>query len=190
MSTSVALRLTLDDFNRMVADGAFDELRGKRIELIYGELREVTPPGPTHAQAVARLLRWSTNQVAEDQATIRIQDPIEIPDHDSAPQPDVVWVKPKDYGKQHPQPRDILLVIEVADSSVAEDMGEMAELYARAGIKDYWVINVPDFSIEVFRSPKRGRYSERRKYQIGERIHPLAFPKVSLSVSGLFSGTL
>jgi Uma2 family endonuclease len=157
MSTSVALRLTLDEFNRMAADGAFDELRTRRIELISGELREVTPPGPAHAQAVARLSRWSTNQVSESQATVRVKDPIEIPDHDSAPQPDVVWVKPKDYGKQHPQPKDILLVIEVADSSVAEDLGESAELYAKAGIKDYWVVNVPDFTIEVFRSPKRGQ---------------------------------
>lgn len=187
---STALRLTLDDFNRMVADGAFDGLRRRRIELIYGELREVTPPGPTHAEAVSRLNRWSMDSTSNRDDTVRVQDPIEIPDLDSAPQPDIVWARPKDYSSQHPRPRDVLLIIEVADSSLAEDLDEMAGLYAQAGIKDYWVVNLPDFCIEVFRQPKRGRYLERRAWQVGQKISPLAFPRVSLSVSGLFSGTL
>jgi hypothetical protein len=121
---------------------------------------------------------------------VRIQDPLEIPELDSAPQPDVVWAKPKDYSSQHPRPRDILLIIEVADSSLAEDLGEMARLYAQGGIKEYWVVNIPDFSIEVFRRPKRERYLEHKVYQSGQKVSPLAFPRLSLSVTGLFSGTL
>jgi len=167
---STALRLTLDDYDRMIAEGAFDALRDKKIELIYGELREMTPPGPSHSQAVSRLLRWSTDNTSKTEVT--------------------VWVRPKDYGERHPRPRDVLLLIEVADSSLEYDLGEKAAVYAQAGIKDYWVVNIPDFCVEVFRQPKRGRYLEHRTYNVGELAHPLAFPKLKLSVSGLFSGTM
>lgn len=190
MSASTALRLSLADYNRMIADGAFDALGSRRIELIYGELREVTPPGPTHADCVDRLNQWSFQNVNPKQIRVRIQNPIEIPAQDSSPQPDIVWTKAKDYSKQHPQPRDTLLVIEVADSSLDDDLNEMATLYAQAGDKDYWVVNIPDMCIEVFRNPKRGRYSERRSYPVGKTISPAALPRVKLSVSGRFSGTL
>jgi Uma2 family endonuclease len=187
---STALRMTLSDYEQMIERRAFDWLGDRRIELIFGELREMNPPGPSHAEAVSRLIRWSTSNTTEREVCVRIQDPIGIPEHDSAPQPDVVWAKPKSYGDKHPRQRDLLLVVEVAYTSLDNDMGEKAELYAGAGIKDYWVVNLEDFCIEVFRSPKRGRYTERRTYQSGDDLSPLAFPKLKLSVSGLFSGTL
>jgi len=190
MSTSTTLRLSLADYNRMVAEDSFRALGKRRIELIYGELRQVTPPGPTHAEAVSRLIRWTTNNTDERQVMLRVQDPIEIPALDSAPQPDIIWAKPKNYSKRHPQDRDILLLIEVADSSLKDDLGEMAELYAQAGIKDYWVVNIPDFCVEVFRQPKRGRYLNHRAYQSSDELAPLAFPEIYLPISGLFSGTL
>jgi Uma2 family endonuclease len=190
MSTSSALRLTLSDYNRMIAEDAFRPLGKRRIELIYGELREVTPPGPTHAEAVDRLIRWTTNNTTDREVRLRVQNPIEISQFDSAPEPDIVWAKPKNYSNRHPQPRDILLLVEVADSSLNEDLGEMMELYAKAGIKDYWVINIPDFAIEVFRRPKRDRYLEHQTYLAGQEVSPLAFPRILLSNGGLFSGTL
>jgi Uma2 family endonuclease len=190
MSTSTALRLSVADYNRMIAEDAFRPLGKRRIELIYGELREVTPPGPTHAECVDRLARWSFSNTDPRQVTVRIQNPIGIPAFDSAPEPDLAWAKAKSYGKQHPQPRDIFLIIEAADSSLNEDLGEMAALYAQAGIKDYWVINIPDFCVEVFRQPKRGRYMDHRAYQSTDDLAPLAFPKIHLPISGLFSGTL
>ncbi len=190
MSTSTALRLSLDDFNRMVEEDAFRPLGRRRIELIYGELREVTPPGPTHAQAVASLIRWTTDNTTRREVMLRVQDPIEIPALDSAPQPDLVWAKPKNYSKRHPQARDIILLIEVADSSLADDVGEMAVLYAQAGIKDYWVVNIPDLCIEVFRRPRAGRYLDHETILAGQEISPLAFPRIALSNGGLFSGTL
>jgi Uma2 family endonuclease len=190
MSTSTALKLTLADYNRMIAEDAFRPLGKRRIELIYGELREVTPPGPTHAEAVARLIRWTTNNTTEQQVMLRVQDPIEIPEYESAPQPDIVWAKPKNYSKRHPQARDVFLLIEVADSSLSDDVGEMATLYAQAGIKDYWVISISDFCVEAFRQPKRGRYTDHRAYQPSDELARLAFPKIYLPISGLFSGTL
>jgi Uma2 family endonuclease len=190
MSTSTALRLSLAEYNHMIAEDAFRPLGKRRIELIYGELREMTPPGPTHAQAVSRLNRWSVENTDAKRVAVRVQDPIEIPEYDSAPQPDIIWAKAKDYSKQHPQPRDILLLIEVADSSLNDDLGERAELYAKAGIKDYCVVNIPDFCIEVFRQPKRGRYLDHRAYQSSDELAPLASSETYLPIGGLFSGAL
>lgn len=183
-------RLSLFNFNRFVEAGAFNYLGKRRIELIYGDLRELAPPGPAHAESVARLTRWSAENTSAQEANVRVHDPIEIPDYDSAPQPDIVWAKPKDYSQRHPQGRDVILVIEVADSSLAEDVGEMATLYAQAGIKDYWVINVRDFCVEIFRQPRRGQYTHHETMPAIESISPLAFPRVHLPLSGLFSGTL
>jgi Uma2 family endonuclease len=186
---STALRLTFDEFQQMVARGAFDSLGGRDVELIFGELRAMTPPGPSLSQVVSRLNRWSTNNTTADEVEVRIQDPIDIPELDSEPQPDVVWARPKDYSDEHPRARDMLLVIEVAGSSLHDDLGERAELFAQAGVKDYWVVNLEAFCIEVFRAPKKGRYTERRTYKMGDKVSPLALPKIQLTVSGLFSGT-
>jgi Uma2 family endonuclease len=187
---STLLKLTLADFEQMVEDGAFNWLRDRRIELIYGEIREMTPPGPSHSEAVSRLLRWSTDRTNAKQVVVRIQDPIGIPELDSQPQPDVVWAVAKSYQKAHPRPRDMHLVIEVADSSYDYDTGEKAEIYAQAGIKDYWVVNIPEFCIEVFRRPRRGVYLDRKEYPIGTLLAPLAFPRIKLSVGALFSGAM
>ena len=168
----------------------FDWLGDRRIELIFGELREMTPPGPSHSEMVSRLNRWSHNNTRREDVNVRIQDPIGIPEQDSAPQPDVVWARPKDYSAKHPRARDVLLLIEVARSSLDNDLGEKVELYTQAGIKDYWVVNLEGFCIEMFRSPKRGRYTDRSTHQVGQQVSPLNLPKVKLSVSALFSGTL
>jgi len=182
---SSGLRITLEKFSRMVAQGAFNELGDRHIELIYGELREMVSPGPSHINTVRRLNRWSHDHVGDDDAFIMIQDPIGIAQYDSAPRPDVTWVKPKDY-ETIPQERDVLLLIEVSDTTLSYDTGEKLELYAFAAIKDYWVVNLQDCCVEVYRRPKRGRYLEHCAYRSGEQISPLAFPKLKLSVSGLF----
>ena len=187
---STLLKLTLADFEQMVASGAFDWLGDRRVELIYGEIREMTPPGPSHSEAVSRLNTWSHARIDRKKVVVRIQDPIGIPELDSQPQPDVVWVAAKNYSKVHPRPKDVLLVIEVADSSYDYDTGEKAGVYAKAGIKDYWVVNLQEFCIEVFRRPRRGVYQERKRFDVGTTLAPLPFPRIKLSVSGLFSGTM
>src|SRR5262245_52075085 len=124
---STALRLTVKDFDHMVARGAFDWLGDRRLELIFGELREMNPPGPSHSEGVRVLNRWSHDQVSDSEARIRIQDPIAIPELDSSPQPDIVLAKAKNYEDEHPRPRDVLLLIEVSDTSLGSDSGEKAD---------------------------------------------------------------
>jgi len=182
---SVALRISFDEYTQMVADGAFDALRDRRIELINGELRSMTPPGPDHSGTLSRLTDWSTEPPVKKRIEIRIQDPIAIPDLDSAPQPDVAWAKVRDYRDRHPLPNEVLLLIEVADSSLDSDCGEKAELYAAAGIQDYWVVSLPERLIHVFRKPQGGVFTERSTAGFGDEITPLAFPEYSLSVTKL-----
>lgn len=184
---SVALRISFDEYMQMIADGAFDALRDRRIELIHGELREMTPPGPDHSGAIDWIMEWSVLNPPRDKVTVRIQNPIALPNFDSAPQPDIVWAKRREYRDRHPLPEELLLVIEVADSSLDSDCGEKADLYAAAGIADYWVVSLQERTIHVFRSPGTGGFAERRIAKFGEELRPLAFPNVRLSVADLFS---
>ena len=185
---STALRLTLDEYDQMIADGAFDSLRDRRIELIHGELRELTPPGPDHSCAVDWINRWSLlHPPSSAKIVVRVQNPIGIPHADSEPQPDVCWVKPGKYRQRHPRPEQVLLLIEVADSSLDSDMGEKADLYAAAGIADYWVVNLPGRCVEVFRQPAGGKYADHTTHPMGREIRPLAFPDVVLSTTELFT---
>jgi Uma2 family endonuclease len=182
---SVGLRISFDEYTQMVEDGAFDALRDKRIELIHGELREMTPPGPSHSEAVSRLIDWSTEPPVKKIATLRTENPVSVPEQDSSPHPDVVWVKKRSYGDRHPLPAEVLLLIEVADSSLDGDCSEKADLYAAAGIRDYWVVDLPNRVVHVFREPKDGAYSQHSTARMGDEICPLANPQYPLSVSML-----
>lgn len=184
---STVLRMTVAEYDGMIEGGLFDALRDRRIELIYGELREMTPPGPSHEVTIDVLNEWSVQSVPLDQVWVRVQNSIGLPALHSAPQPDLAWVRRRSYRAKRPQAAHVLLLIEVSDSSLDYDRGEKAGLYAQAGIRDYWVVNLRDFCIEVFRDPQGDVYRERRVYGIGESVSPLAFPDLSLSVSYLFS---
>jgi Uma2 family endonuclease len=181
---STGLQLTLAELDEMVARGAFVPLEPRRFELICGELREMAPIGPDHAETTGWLNAWSFQLSLGFK--VRIQDPIRLDAVESQPEPGVVWCKDKRY-PQHPTPRDIFLTIEVADETVKFDCGEKADLYASGGIKDYWVVNLPDRTIEVFRKPKGDHYQQRRTYAVGETVSPLAFPPVKLNVRDLFA---
>ena len=182
---SVGLRITFDEYMEMIADGAFGALRDRRIELIRGELREMNPPGPDHSEAVSRLIDWSTDSVIQKLVKLRVQDPIGIPELDSGPQPDLAWVQVRRYNDRHPLPAEVLLLIEVADSSLESDCGDKADLYAEAGIQDYWVVSLPERLIHVYRQPKKSGFAEHFTAGFGDEIRPLAFPQFALSVTEL-----
>jgi len=172
----------------MIAAGAFEGgLVRPRIELIDGELREMSPTNEPHAETVSLLVEWSFQFPPKDKIRVRVQCPICIPERESAPEPDIVWAVRKEYRATHPRPDDILLLIEVAESSLAYDCGEKANLYASAGIADYWVVNLVDRCVDVFRQPQDGRYRMHEVLKLNAEIHPLAFPDVKLSVAMLFT---
>lgn len=183
---STALQLSYGEYDRLVKRGFFEKLRDRRVELIRGEMRQMCPPGPSHEEAVDKLNRWSIQITDQKRVRVRIQNTIGLPELDSVPLPDVVWVRERSYQKQRPQAEDIFLVIEVSDSSLNYDRTKKARLFAEAEIADYWVVNLRDNCLEVFREPVDGEYQSHEIIDRDGTVRPLAFPKIKLSLSLLF----
>jgi|SoiMethySBSTD1v2_1073268.scaffolds.fasta_scaffold1588852_2 Uma2 family endonuclease len=183
---STVANFTLEQYECMVEAGAFDGRLHQRVELIRGEIREMNPIGSFHSQVVSDLTDWSYNVTPRAEIAVRVQTTLRMPLQNSAPEPDLVWVKRRRYALQHPQPEDVLLLIEVAESSLAEDRGEKLPLYAEAGIQECWIANPVDLRIEVYRQPVGGTYSFRQTFEPGTIVSPLSVPTATLSISELF----
>ena len=180
---STIARLTIDEYDRMINSGVFEN---RRIELIHGELREMSPIGVTHEYAVDELNEWSIQNVPLDRVRVRIQHSIGLPELNSVPQPDVSRVARLDYTRNRPTSADVLLLIEVSDSSLAYDRGEKAKLYAAVGITDYWIVNIRDRCIEVRRQPQGNNFEDIRIYVVGETVAPLHFSSLAVPVDIVF----
>jgi len=183
---STIARLTLDEYDRMIACGVFDQGRRRRLEFIRGEIREMTPIGSRHEELVERLTEWSYRNTAPGEIRVRVQNSIGLPELESAPEPDVAWVVAGNYSSGRPKGPRVLLVIEVAESSLRYDLGEKADLYAEAGLADYWVVNLVDRTIEVHRNPAGGHYQEIQTFRGDEEVAPLAKPDLALRPSMLW----
>jgi Uma2 family endonuclease len=118
---STILKLTAEEYDSMIEKGAFDRLQ-RRIELIRGELREMNPAGPVHEDYIDYLNRWSVSSTEASECVVRVQSSIDL--DDSRPEPDIAWLKSGRYAQRRPQAADVLLIIEVADSSLPDDFGE------------------------------------------------------------------
>jgi len=187
MAMSTTTRLTIDQFDQMIAEGVFEKGPNReRIELIDGELREMSPIGPVHDDIVQRLTRWSCQILTEHLEQVRIQMSIDLPDFESVLEPDVAWVRNRDYFRKRPSVGDALLVIEVADSSLRYDRGEKADLYAAAGIADYWVVDIPNQAVHVYRDPQSGKFVDCQTFRRGYQVSPLHVPTAQLVAGSLF----
>ncbi|HEV2971360.1 MAG TPA: Uma2 family endonuclease [Pirellulales bacterium] len=184
---SAIAKLSLKEYERIVATGVFDGKNRRRLELIRGELREMNPIGPDHCTIVDRLAEWSFDSAPRAKVRVRVQNPLAFETVDSEPEPDIVWAKRKDYAAGHPIADDVLLLIEVAVSSLDNDRGEKSEVYADVGIQEYWIVNVVERTIEVRRDPEGGHYRSVRSFRAGETVQPLAAPNARLSVDSLFA---
>ena len=183
---SALATFTIDEYQRMIACGAFVGPNEKRLELILGELRMMSPQGTAHGELVAKLNDWSHDVVERQRIKIRIQSSIEIRARESQPEPDVVWAEARSYLQRLPQPDDILLLVEVADSSLSFDVGEKQRLYGEAGIRDYWVVDIPGRTVHIFRDPCAGGYHTHMSCSASDTISPLLAAGISLAVSDLF----
>ena len=177
---------TIDEYQRMIACGAFVGPNEKRLELIRGELRMMSPQGTEHGELVAKVNDWSHDVVDRQRIKIRIQSSIEIRTSDSQPEPDVVWAEAKSYLQRLPQPQDILLLVEVADSSLSFDVGKKQQLYGDAGIRDYWGVDIPGRMVHIFRDPRTGGYRTHKRFSAPDTVSPLLAGGISLKVSDLF----
>jgi Uma2 family endonuclease len=186
MSTST--RITMAQYDEMIRQGRFEPREEYRVELIYGEIVSMSPINPPHNNTVLDLIDWSIEVLPLAVARLSVQGAVGIAVLDSEPQPDVVWLRRKDYSVTHPEPDDVLLVIEVADSSLDKDRGLKARLYAEAGMADYWIVNLPERCVEVRRDPHGTVYHSVETFRLGQDVRPLAFPDAVLPVVRVFPG--
>ncbi len=183
---STTANLTLEQYEQLAEAGTFDGLHRPRIEFIHGEIRAMNPIGSFHSQVLSDLTDWSYDVVPRREIAIRVQTTLRMPSQNSSPEPDLVWVRRRSYARHHPEPADVHLLIEVAESSLAEDRGEKLELYATAGIPEYWIANLVDFTVEVHREPSGHSYANVRTFGAGESVSPVVVPTVRLAVDYIF----
>jgi Uma2 family endonuclease len=170
---------TVEDFHRLARIGVLRE--DDRVELIDGQVVAMSPIGAPHAACVRRLNDIFATRVL-DVAVVDIQNPIVLGPRDQ-PQPDVTVLRRRADGyPDHPRPPDVLLVIEVADTTLAYDRDVKLPRYARAGIPEAWLVDVSAERIVSFREPAGDAYRDIRAAGRGDRIAPLAFPEVPLTV--------
>ena len=173
-------RFTVDEYYRMAEAGILRE--DDRVELLDGEIVEMTPIGPGHAGQVNCLTRIFTSRLG-DRAIVSVQNPVILGTH-WEPEPDFVLLRPRldDYRTAHPRPADVLLVVEVADTSLARDRKIKLPAYAAAGVPEVWILNLREERIEVYRDPAADGYRDVRRWGRGTRLAPRAFSDLELSV--------
>jgi Uma2 family endonuclease len=176
-------RFTVDEYYRMAEAGIFDE--DSRVELIEGEIIQMPPIGPVHQDSVD-----STNVTFvrrfSDVARVRVQGPIRLGIRNE-PEPDIclLRIRPEPYRASHPGPDDVLLVVETADTTLAADRRLKLPMYARAGIPEVWLVDLPNDVVHVYREPFEDGYRVIQTLRRGDRVAPLAFPDRELDVSDL-----
>ena len=184
MSTQPSRRpFSVAEYDQMVATGILRD--DDRVELIEGEIIAMSPIGPPHAAGVRRLDRVLTRLLG-DRTLISVQCPVAIPNW-SEPNPDVALLVPRAdfYVGAHPLPRQVQVLIEVADSSFAYDTQVKAPMYARAGIRELWIVDLNSDRVLVHTRPRAGRYSVVRPYGVGEHFTSQRFPGVKFVVADL-----
>jgi Uma2 family endonuclease len=177
-------RFTVPQYEKMIDVGILNE--NDRVELIRGELVAKMPIGDSHIACVDRLTVRMIRAVGDD-AIVSIQNPIRLPD--SEPEPDLVLKRPRDdyYASGKPGPGDILLLIEVSDSTLDYDREVKGPLYAENGIVEYWIVILEDRCLEIHRQPRpEGTYADVRTLRPGDTADVAALPGVSVAVADLF----
>jgi Uma2 family endonuclease len=161
----------------------------ERTELIEGEVFVMPPIGPAHAEGGSRAERTFFKYIG-DRAVLRSQYPIQLP-NDSEPQPDIVLARPRPEGYRaaHPKPEDIFQVIEVSNTALESDRDVRLPLYARAGISETWLMNLPDDRIEVYRDPAPEGYRSITIVPRDGSVSPLDFPDVTIPCAELLPPT-
>ncbi|MDM8560453.1 Uma2 family endonuclease [Candidatus Parabeggiatoa sp. HSG14] len=174
---------TVEDWHKMGEIGLFSP--ETRVELIEGEIIEMGQIGSLHAGHVNRL-NYLLNKQIKDSEIVSVQNPVILENY-SEPQPDLMVLRHKAhfYSEKHPTPEDVLLLIEVSDSTLTYDRNIKRILYARHGIIEYWVVNLKDNCIEVYLNPQAQDYTLIHIIRCGEVIIPSQLPHISIAVSDI-----
>jgi Uma2 family endonuclease len=181
MSVQMQRRLfTVQEYHLMGEVGILGE--DDRVELIEGEIVQMAAIGTRHASSVKRLIAVFSD-LDRRRAIIGAQDPIQLTER-TEPQPDIVLLQPRAdyYATAHPVPSEVLLLVEVSDSTVNFDRDVKVPNYARSGIQEVWLWDLEVNCLEVYRYPTADGYTSMQKFERGEMVSPLAFPEFEVSV--------
>lgn len=175
----VRRRFTVEEYHRMVQAGILSE--DDRVELLEGEIVEMVPIGSRHAACVNRLNQLLSR--AGERVLVSVENPVRLTEH-SEPQPDIALLVPRQdfYASGHPGPQDVLLVVEVSEASSGSDREVKVPLYARAGIREAWIVDLQAGVVEVYRQPSPEGYRQVLHFRRSEGLAPEAFPDLTLSV--------
>lgn len=175
--------VTVAEYHSLIDAGSLGE--DDRVELLEGEIVEMSPQDKPHARALARLNRILTRAVG-DAYVVRPQLPLTF--SDSEPEPDLAVVRAADEAAATRHPSTALLVVEIADSSVQRDLERKARVYARAGVPEYWLVQVKLHSVLVLRAPDpgSGTYRDTRAVGLDGSLTAAAFPGPQIAVRTLF----
>jgi len=181
----VPKRFRVADFRRMTEVGILPEESG--WEIIDGFLIDKMTIESRHASTVKRLNRKLT-RLLEDNAVISVQDPIHIDEYNE-PEPDIALLKPREdfYAESHPTPRDVLLVVEVSDSTVEYDRDIKKAIYAEAEIAEFWLVNLKENTIECYSQPKNGNYRLAKILETGETLQSKTIENLMLKVEEILA---
>ncbi|HUU84590.1 MAG TPA: Uma2 family endonuclease [Phycisphaerae bacterium] len=184
-TTPARLHFSRADYHRMAETGIIPP--DARVELLDGEIIHMSPIGPRHGAIVDRLSAFFTPRVA-GRAICRVQGSIALTET-TEPQPDLVLLKHRDdfYASGHPAPHDVLLVIEVAETSIEHDRVNKLRLYAQAGIPEYWVFDLARNVLIVHRNPTGQTYASVQEHDRSARISPQAFPDHVIDLNEILS---
>lgn len=174
---------TADEYHRMSEAGIL--LEDDRVELIDGEILKMSPIGSRHVGCVNRLNAFLSSRVGRF-TIVSVQNPIRLNDY-SEPQPDITLLNPRDdfYSRSLPATGDVLLIIEVADTSVEYDRNVKLSVYARAEIPEVWIVDLPGDGVEVNSKPVNGSYQSSKRAKRGELLTPKRIPDLKIRVEDI-----
>lgn len=177
--------ISVREYDRMIEIGLFDE--DERIELLNGEIVEIMPKGTKHTSATSKTNRVF-NKLFVEKAIIRIQDPIILNDF-SEPEPDIVLAKleENEYAERDPMPEDILLLMEISDTTLPYDRDVKSIAYARANISQYLIFNLAEETIEDYREPAPDGYGFKKTYRRGNVFSLVEFPEIEIKIDDLLN---
>jgi Uma2 family endonuclease len=171
-------RFTVDEYHRMAESGILHE--DDRVELIGGEIVEMSPIGGRHAACVREINHLLGRQVS-DELRVDVQSPVKLSEQEE-PQPDLAVIRARGYGSSLPTPEDVLLLIEIADTSLAYDREVKLPLYARSGIAEVWLVDLNGGIFERHTEPSEEGYRLVRRAGRGESLESAVLPALTLPV--------
>lgn len=183
MTTTKTRLWTVNEYHQMLDVGILTP--DDKVELLEGRIIEVSPQNPPHAATTQRASDY-LKALLLGQAHVRMQLPITL--STSEPEPDiaVVRIDLAAYGDHHPSPKEIFLLIEVAHTTLETDRAEKAPIYARANIPEYWILDITNYQVYIFRNPGYEGYQEEIILNENATLTPLAFPGIEIPFSALF----